>query len=67
MEGDYWTLGTGPNIINLLCASRVYNEITLSDYGERNRVELAKWVNKEDGAYDWSPFEHYISYLERLR
>ncbi|CAH1265135.1 NNMT [Branchiostoma lanceolatum] len=57
-------VGTGPNIMSILSASKYFPEITCSDYVQSCREELQLWLNDEPGAFDWSPYLQYTSALE---
>lgn len=47
-------LGSGPMILNSLMISSRFRHIVLSDLVEENRLELNKWIKKEEDAVDWS-------------
>ncbi|CAH1265134.1 INMT [Branchiostoma lanceolatum] len=57
-------IGTGPNIMSLLSASKYFPEITCSDYLQSCREELQQWLHDDPGAFDWSPHLQYTSALE---
>ncbi|XP_004606970.2 indolethylamine N-methyltransferase [Sorex araneus] len=48
-------IGSGPTIYQLLAACEAFGDITMSDFTDRNREELHKWLKQEPGAYDWTP------------
>ncbi|KAM6201540.1 indolethylamine N-methyltransferase [Rhynchocyon petersi] len=48
-------IGSGPTIYQLLAACESFRDITMSDFTDRNREELEKWLKKDPGAYDWTP------------
>uniref|UniRef100_A0A8C8RV51 Nicotinamide N-methyltransferase n=1 Tax=Pelusios castaneus TaxID=367368 RepID=A0A8C8RV51_9SAUR len=60
-------IGSGPSIYQLLSASENFKEIIASDYTDRNRQELEKWLKNEPGAFDWTPVVKYVCELERDR
>ncbi|XP_059575819.1 nicotinamide N-methyltransferase-like [Alligator mississippiensis] len=60
-------IGSGPTIYHLLSACEKFNEIIISDYTDRNRQELEKWLKKEPGAFDWTPAVKYVCELEGQR
>ncbi|XP_059575559.1 nicotinamide N-methyltransferase-like isoform X2 [Alligator mississippiensis] len=60
-------IGSGPTIYQLLSACEKFNEIIVSDYADRNRQELEKWLKKEPGAFDWTPAVKYVCELEGQR
>uniref|UniRef100_A0A7M4EZA6 Nicotinamide N-methyltransferase n=1 Tax=Crocodylus porosus TaxID=8502 RepID=A0A7M4EZA6_CROPO len=60
-------IGSGPTIYQLLSACEKFNEIIASDYTDRNRQELEKWLKKEPGAFDWAPVVKYVCELEGQR
>lgn len=56
LQGDTLIdIGTGPTIYQVLSACESFRDITLSDFTDRNREELDKWLKKKPGAYDWTP------------
>ncbi|XP_075765914.1 nicotinamide N-methyltransferase isoform X2 [Pelodiscus sinensis] len=57
-------IGSGPTIYQLLSACENFKEIVASDYTDRNRQELEKWLKKEPGAFDWTPVVKYVCELE---
>ncbi|XP_006207890.3 nicotinamide N-methyltransferase [Vicugna pacos] len=60
-------IGSGPTIYQLLSACETFEEIVASDYTDKNRQELEKWLKKELGAFDWSPVVKYVCELEGHR
>ncbi|XP_003788601.1 indolethylamine N-methyltransferase [Otolemur garnettii] len=65
LQGDTLIdIGSGPTIYQVLAACESFRDITLSDYTDRNRQELEKWLRKEPGAYDWSPAVKFACELE---
>ncbi|XP_060051780.1 indolethylamine N-methyltransferase [Erinaceus europaeus] len=57
-------IGSGPTIYQVLSACEAFGDITMSDFTDRNREELQKWLKKEPGAYDWTPVVKYACELE---
>ena len=57
-------IGSGPSIHSVLSASRVFSEITLSDYTSQNRQALQDWLDRKPHAHDWSPFLQKVASLE---
>lgn len=57
-------VGTGPNVIPSLLASSRCNDIVLSDLVEGNRLELNKWLNKDEDAVDWTVRAEQVAALE---
>ncbi|XP_040071041.1 indolethylamine N-methyltransferase [Ixodes scapularis] len=47
-------LGSGPVVTNVLVGSSRCNHIVMSDLVEANRLELMKWLNKDEDALDWT-------------
>ncbi|KAL0994884.1 hypothetical protein UPYG_G00128740 [Umbra pygmaea] len=60
-------VGTGPTIHTLISASQYYDEIVVSDYVDSNRREIERWLNAEEGCFDWSAHIQYICDLEGAR
>ncbi|CAM5172041.1 unnamed protein product [Eretmochelys imbricata] len=60
-------IGSGPTIYQLLSACESFKEIIASDYTDRNRRELEKWLKNEPGAFDWTPVVEYVCELEGNR
>ncbi|XP_040076422.1 nicotinamide N-methyltransferase-like [Ixodes scapularis] len=52
--GSLLDVGTGPTLLTSLLASSRFNDIVLSDLVEANRLELQKWLNKDEDAIDWT-------------
>ncbi|XP_063096342.1 indolethylamine N-methyltransferase isoform X2 [Cavia porcellus] len=48
-------VGSGPTIYQVLAACEAFSDITLSDFVDRNREELQKWLSKDPEAFDWTP------------
>ncbi|XP_011781346.1 PREDICTED: zinc finger protein 92-like [Colobus angolensis palliatus] len=65
LQGDTLIdIGSGPTIYQVLAACESFRDITLSDFTDRNREELEKWLKKEPGAYDWTPVVKFACELE---
>ncbi|XP_057605749.1 nicotinamide N-methyltransferase-like [Hippopotamus amphibius kiboko] len=60
-------IGSGPTIYQLLSACESFQEIVATDYTDKNRQELEKWLKKMPGAFDWSPGVKYVCELEGNR
>ncbi|KYO36035.1 hypothetical protein Y1Q_0012300 [Alligator mississippiensis] len=60
-------IGSGPTIYQLLSACEKFNKIIVSDYADRNRQELEKWLKKGPGAFDWTLVVKYVCKLEGQR
>ncbi|CAH1265137.1 NNMT [Branchiostoma lanceolatum] len=57
-------VGTGPNIISVLSASKYFPEITCSDYLQSCRDELQLWLRDDPGAFDFGSYLKYLSTME---
>ncbi|XP_021093283.1 indolethylamine N-methyltransferase isoform X2 [Heterocephalus glaber] len=57
-------VGSGPTIYQVLAACEAFSDITLSDFTDRNREELQKWLRKDVGAFDWTPVLKFACELE---
>lgn len=57
-------LGSGPVILNALLASSRFKHIVLSDLVEDNRLELNKWLKKDEDAIDWTFRAEMVAALE---
>ncbi|XP_010626627.1 indolethylamine N-methyltransferase isoform X2 [Fukomys damarensis] len=57
-------VGSGPTIYQVLAACEAFSDITLSDFTDRNREELQKWLRKDAGAFDWTPVLKFACELE---
>ncbi|KAM7312329.1 indolethylamine N-methyltransferase-like [Ixodes scapularis] len=60
-------VGSGPVILNALMTSGRFKHIVLSDLVEDNRLELKKWMNRDEDAIDWSFFAEKIAAVEGYR
>lgn len=68
LQGDTLIdIDSGPTIYQVLAACESFKDITLSDFTDRNREELEKWLKKEPGAYDWTPAVRFTCELEGNR
>lgn len=54
-------VGTGPNLIPSIFASRRFKNIYLSDYAEVNLKALRQWIDRSPEAWDWTPFYKYVA------
>ena len=52
--------GTGPIIIYEISTALYASEIVLSEYTEKNRRALQKWLDGDPDALRWSPFFEYV-------
>ncbi|CAH1265136.1 NNMT [Branchiostoma lanceolatum] len=57
-------VGTGPNIISVLSASKYFPDITCSDYLQNCREELQLWLRDDPGAFDFVSYLQYLSAME---
>ncbi|XP_013419727.1 nicotinamide N-methyltransferase [Lingula anatina] len=58
-------IGTGPSLVNLISASRCFEEIYLSDFSTANRDALKKWQKKEEReTWSWESFFRHVAKLE---
>lgn len=57
-------VGSGPTVWCSLVASSRFKHIVLSDIVEANRVEIQKWLNKDEDAIDWTRRAEEIADLE---
>lgn len=57
-------VGTGPNLIPSIFASRRFKNIYLSDYAEVNLKALRQWIDRSPEAWDWTPFYKYVAMKE---
>ncbi|XP_023565704.1 indolethylamine N-methyltransferase isoform X2 [Octodon degus] len=57
-------VGSGPTIYQVLAACEAFSDITLSDFTDRNREELQKWLSKDPGAFDWTLVLKFACELE---
>ncbi|CAN7949130.1 unnamed protein product, partial [Ixodes pacificus] len=57
-------VGSGPTLLSSLLASSRFNYIVLSDLVEANRLELQKWLNKDEDAIDWTFRAEEIAAME---
>ncbi|XP_075460139.1 indolethylamine N-methyltransferase-like isoform X2 [Ascaphus truei] len=60
-------IGTGPSIYQLFSACESFKQIIATDFTERNRQELERWLKKEPGAFDWSVAVKAVCELEGNR
>ncbi|KAM7298908.1 putative nicotinamide N-methyltransferase [Ixodes scapularis] len=65
VQGDtLLEVGSGPSVWCSLVASSRFKHIVLSDIVEANRLELEKWLNKDEDAIDWTTRAEEIADLE---
>ncbi|XP_004859546.1 phenylethanolamine N-methyltransferase [Heterocephalus glaber] len=57
-------IGSGPTVYQLLSACAHFEDITMTDFLEANRRELARWLRQEPGAFDWSAYSRHACLLE---
>ena len=48
--------GSGPTIYSLISAVTKIREIQIVEYLEANRLELRKWLTRDNTAFNWLPF-----------
>ncbi|XP_070553317.1 indolethylamine N-methyltransferase-like [Ptychodera flava] len=53
-------IGGGPTIANAIHACTRFPEIIFSDYSEKCRQAVEKWVKNTPGAVDWSQFIKFV-------
>ncbi|KAG7315801.1 hypothetical protein KOW79_020667 [Hemibagrus wyckioides] len=57
-------VGSGPAIHTVISACQHYHELVLSDFVDGNREEIKKWINNEEGCFDWKPIIEYVCELD---
>ncbi|KAM7311612.1 indolethylamine N-methyltransferase-like [Ixodes scapularis] len=57
-------VGCGPMLWGSLLASSRFNHIVLSDLVQANRLEIIKWLNNNEDAFDWTIGAEKIAALE---
>ncbi|XP_043935004.1 nicotinamide N-methyltransferase-like [Protopterus annectens] len=60
-------IGTGPCLHQLLVACEWFEEIIVSDYTDRNRLEIEKWIRNDPDCFDWSAIGKFICEIEGNR
>ncbi|MGE0682917.1 MAG: guanitoxin biosynthesis pre-guanitoxin forming N-methyltransferase GntF [Candidatus Binatia bacterium] len=55
-KGVMLDFGSGPTLYSLISAVIKVKEIHIVEYLEANRLELRKWLQKDDDAFNWHPF-----------
>ena len=53
-------VGGGPTIYQHIAMSLQAGSITHSEFLEQNRTEVNKWVNNEEGSYNWDSYFDFI-------
>jgi hypothetical protein len=51
--------GVGPTLHHVFLTAGKASEIHLAEYLPANRRELERWLDRDPGAHDWSPFVRY--------
>ena len=64
VHGDLLDLGTGPSITSVISASKYCDTITVSDYSPGNRRYLQQWIDRDEDAFDWTPYISFVASLE---
>lgn len=54
--GTMLDFGSGPTIYSLIAAVTKVKEIQIVEYLEANRLELRKWLMRDNTAFNWLPF-----------
>ncbi|XP_040286047.1 indolethylamine N-methyltransferase-like [Bufo bufo] len=68
LRGDVLVdIGTGPAIYHLLSACESFSHIIATDFTDRNRQELGRWLRREVGTFDWSETVKTVCDLEGVR
>ncbi|KAF5905462.1 nicotinamide N-methyltransferase-like, partial [Clarias magur] len=57
-------VGSGPTIHAVISACEHFDELVLSDFADRNREEIEKWLKNEEGCFDWKPIIEYVCKLD---
>ncbi|KAK3510797.1 hypothetical protein QTP70_022716 [Hemibagrus guttatus] len=57
-------VGSGPTIHTVISACEHFDELLLSDFVDSNREEIKKWINNEEGCFDWKPIIEYVCELD---
>ncbi|KAM8927184.1 indolethylamine N-methyltransferase-like [Pelodytes ibericus] len=55
---------TGPNIIHLLPICKLFKDVIILEFNDQSLMDIQKWVNNEEGAFDWSHVSQLASELE---
>ncbi|XP_013777372.1 nicotinamide N-methyltransferase-like isoform X2 [Limulus polyphemus] len=59
-------IGSGPTVHSLISASHHFDTLVSSDYTEKNREEIRKWLNKDAQALDWTIFFRFVANMEKF-
>ena len=54
----------GPSLMDMIVAAPKASKIIFSDYAKSNRDEVQKWLDKDPGAFDWTPTVQHVLALE---
>lgn len=57
-------IGSGPTVHSLISASYHFDTLMSSDFLEKNREEIKKWLNKDPQALDWTIFFRFVAKLD---
>ncbi|KAB5523418.1 hypothetical protein PHYPO_G00152330 [Pangasianodon hypophthalmus] len=57
-------VGSGPTIHTVISACEHFDELVLSDFVDRNREEIKKWIKNEEGCFDWKPLIDYVCEMD---
>ncbi|XP_066463026.1 nicotinamide N-methyltransferase-like isoform X2 [Eleutherodactylus coqui] len=57
-------IGAGPTIHYILSACETFEKIYLTDYSQESLDEIKKWLNRNNDAFDWSPYIRFVCDLE---
>ncbi len=52
--------GSGPTLFGALAVAPYVNELHVSDYLEKNLLEISKWVDNKNDAFNWDECTKYI-------
>ena len=54
----------GPSLMDMIIAAPKASKIIFSDYAKSNRDEIKRWLDKDPGAFDWTPTVQHVLELE---
>jgi hypothetical protein len=57
--------GSGPTMFTALAASRRASEIHLSDFHYANRLELQRWLDRDENSFNWSAYTQLVLQFEK--